>query len=200
MDIACIARCIGVAVFAASLQAMAQPPEGKGKPAHAGASPFIRFPVPQQSVGVVRHSQAVAVPQAKAPELAGKAFGKSANPALVVRGNAFGKSMSPAPVVIAAPVAVPQAKAPELAGKAFGNVARANGQANVAGNAFGKSMSPAPVVIAAPVVTAAPAVTDGRTGMVDLKAPGLPEPVVLASGAGPSPAQKKAPPPECGAR
>ena len=155
MDIGCIARCIGLAVFAASLQALAQPPEGKGKPAHAGASPFIRFPVPQQSVGVVRHSQAVAVPQAKAPE---------------------------------------------LAGKAFGNVARANGQANVAGNAFGKSMSPAPVVIAAPVVTAAPAVTDGRTGMVDLKAPGLPEPVVLASGAGPSPAQKKAPPPECGAR
>jgi len=79
--------------------------------------------------------------------LAGKAFGKSANPALVVRGNAFGKSMSPAPVVIAAP-----------------------------------------------------AVTDGRTGMVDLKAPGLSEAVVLASGAGPSPAQKKAPPPECGAR
>lgn len=153
MDIGCIARCISAAVLAASLQAIAQPPEGKGKPAHAGASPFIRFPVPQQSVGVVRHSQAVAVPQAKALELAGKAFGKSANPALVVRGNAFGKSISLAPVVIAAPV-----------------------------------------------VTAAPAVTDGHTGMVDLKVPGLSEPVVLASGAGLSPAQKKAPLPECGAR
>lgn len=34
-----------------SIDALAQPPEGKGKPAHAGPSPFIQFPVPQNSVG-----------------------------------------------------------------------------------------------------------------------------------------------------
>ena len=56
MRIACIARCIGVAVFAAALQAGAQPPEGKGKPERAGPSPLIRFPVPQHSVGVVMRS------------------------------------------------------------------------------------------------------------------------------------------------
>ncbi|OGA64469.1 MAG: hypothetical protein A3G81_25290 [Betaproteobacteria bacterium RIFCSPLOWO2_12_FULL_65_14] len=56
MKIACIVRCIGVAVFAAALQAGAQPPEGKGKPERAGPSPLIRFPVPQHSVGVVMRS------------------------------------------------------------------------------------------------------------------------------------------------
>ncbi len=182
MDIGCITRCISLAVFAASLQAFAQPPDGKGKPAHAGASPFIRFPVPQQSVGVVPHSRAVAAPQAKAPELAGKAFdnvarangqaavtgngfGKSANPALFVGGNAFGKSMSAAPVVIAAPV-----------------------------------MTAAPAVTAAPVVAAAPVAFDSRTVVVDLKAPTLPEPVVVATPAASSPAETRAPLPECGAR
>lgn len=57
METACILRCIGVAVFAASLQAGAQPPQGKGKPEDAGPSPFIRFPVPQHSVGVIRRVQ-----------------------------------------------------------------------------------------------------------------------------------------------
>lgn len=127
MDIGCIARCISLAVFAASLQALAQPPEGKGKPAHAGPSPFIRFPVPQQSVGVVPRSQAAAVAE---PRAGG------------------------------------------LAGKSFNDVAGVNSPAGV----------------------------ESPSGAFSANAAKLPEPVVLASGAGPSPAQKKAPPPECGAR
>ncbi|TAK85587.1 MAG: hypothetical protein EPO20_11325 [Betaproteobacteria bacterium] len=70
MEIACIVRCVGVAVLAVSLQAGAQPPDGKGRPEHAGASPFIRFPVPQRSVGVIhptelKASAAVPSPRAK---------------------------------------------------------------------------------------------------------------------------------------
>lgn len=57
MGIACIVRCIGVGVLVVSLQAGAQPPEGKGRPEHAGASPFVRFPVPQRSVGVRRQAE-----------------------------------------------------------------------------------------------------------------------------------------------
>lgn len=54
MEIACIVRCMGATFFVVSLQTGAQPPEGKGRPDHAGASPFIRFPVPQHSVGIMR--------------------------------------------------------------------------------------------------------------------------------------------------
>lgn len=98
MKIACIVRCIGVGVFAAALQAGAQPPAGKGKPEHAGASPFIRFPVPQHAVGVMRHSQAAAI-EAKAPRPAA--------------GNAFGKTPAAAPVVGGAVVEGKAAKLPE---------------------------------------------------------------------------------------
>lgn len=56
MEVARIVRCIGAAVLAVSLQAGAQPPEGNGRAEHAGASPFIRFPVPQHSVGLAMRS------------------------------------------------------------------------------------------------------------------------------------------------
>lgn len=56
MQITCIVRCMAVVVFAAALQAGAQPPEGKGKRERAGPSPFISFPVPRHSVGVVMRS------------------------------------------------------------------------------------------------------------------------------------------------
>jgi hypothetical protein len=115
MDTACILRCMGVAFFAASFQAIAGPPEGKGKPAHAGPSPFIHFPVPQRSVGVLRQSQAAA---AKAGGLAEKMrgdiprwSGRSAG-----RGDAFGKGAGSALVVFQSTtgvVDVEAAKPPE---------------------------------------------------------------------------------------
>jgi hypothetical protein len=67
MEFACIARCIGVAVLVVSLQARAQAPEGKGRPEHAGASPFIRFPVPQNSVGLIRRADFNTLSEAPSP-------------------------------------------------------------------------------------------------------------------------------------
>jgi hypothetical protein len=67
VGIACIVRCIGVGVLVVSLQAGAQPPEGKGRPEHAGASPFIRFPVPQRSVGVMRQAEPKALADLPSP-------------------------------------------------------------------------------------------------------------------------------------
>lgn len=59
-----LTQCVGIVLFSISLLTLAQPPEGKGKPAHAGPSPFIQFPVPQNSVGVMhsnsRHGHAAA--------------------------------------------------------------------------------------------------------------------------------------------
>lgn len=179
MDIGCITRCISLAVFAASLQAFAQPPDGKGKPAHAGASPFIRFPVPQQSVGVVRQSQPVAAPQVKAPQPAGNAFGKSPNATLVVGGNAFGKTANPSLVA---------------GGNAFGRSVNA---APVLATA--PAVSVAPAVSAAPSGTAAPVAPGG----FELKTVKLAEPVVSAAPAADSDSsagETRAPLPECGAR
>jgi hypothetical protein len=48
-----ISACVGVIVLALSLEGLAKPPEGKGKGAH-GATPFIEFPVPARSVGVMQ--------------------------------------------------------------------------------------------------------------------------------------------------
>jgi len=47
-----------------SLGGFAQAPEGKGKPADAGRSPIVQFPVPQQSVGVMH---AVSLIQSQRP-------------------------------------------------------------------------------------------------------------------------------------
>ena len=77
MKVAGIVRCIGVAVFVASLHAGAQPPLGKGKPEHAGPSPFISFPVPQRAVGVLRHSQAEALAVHRVPGIAAKGFSEA---------------------------------------------------------------------------------------------------------------------------
>jgi hypothetical protein len=77
MKVAGIVQCIGVVVFAASLHAGAQPPDGKGKPAHAGPSPFIRFPVPQHAVGVLRHPQAEAAAVQRVPGVAAKGFSEA---------------------------------------------------------------------------------------------------------------------------
>ena len=53
-----VAWSIGIVALAFSVDGLGRPPEGKGKPAHAGPSPFIEFPVPQHAVGVI-HSRAV---------------------------------------------------------------------------------------------------------------------------------------------
>lgn len=41
---------------------LAQPPQGKGKPADAGRPSTVQFPAPQTSVGVIHPQQALAPP------------------------------------------------------------------------------------------------------------------------------------------
>jgi hypothetical protein len=55
-----IGACAGVAFFGVSLACIAQPPEGRGKPADAGRPSFVSFPAPARSVGVIHSQQPVA--------------------------------------------------------------------------------------------------------------------------------------------
>jgi hypothetical protein len=55
-----IGACAGVAIFGVSLACIAQPPEGRGKPADAGRPSFVGFPAPAKSVGVIHAQQPVA--------------------------------------------------------------------------------------------------------------------------------------------
>lgn len=111
MGIACIARCIGVAAFAASLQVAAQPPAGKGKPEHAGVSPFIRFPVPQQAVDVMRnsHGKALAAPRNPAAGAHGLSEAAPGKALAVGLGNGLTQPAAPA---------APSAEPPSVAASA----------------------------------------------------------------------------------
>jgi hypothetical protein len=102
MKVAGIVRCIGAVVFAASLHAAAQPPAGKGKPEHAGPSPFIRFPVPQRAVGVLRHSQADAAGIHRVPGIAAKGFNEAPSAKVAERetGGGNAKPVKPAEIAL----------------------------------------------------------------------------------------------------
>jgi hypothetical protein len=65
-----VAWSIGIVALAFSVDGLGQPPEGKGKRPQGGHSPFIEFPVPHKSVGVV-HSRVSHLP----PGLQGKGEG-----------------------------------------------------------------------------------------------------------------------------
>jgi hypothetical protein len=67
MRSAYIGACAGVVIFGMSLGGFAQPPEGKGKPADAGRSPIVQFPVPQHSVGVMHAASVIQSQRPAAP-------------------------------------------------------------------------------------------------------------------------------------
>jgi hypothetical protein len=52
----------GAIIFGVSVSVLAQPPQGKGKPADAGRPSAVQFPAPQNSVGVIHPLQALAPP------------------------------------------------------------------------------------------------------------------------------------------
>jgi hypothetical protein len=62
-----IGACAGIVIFGMSLGGFAQPPEGKGKPADAGRSPIVQFPVPQHSVGVMHAASVIQSQRPAAP-------------------------------------------------------------------------------------------------------------------------------------
>ena len=101
MKVTGIVRCIAVVVFVASLHAGAQPPIGKGKPEHAGPSPFISFPVPQRAVGVLRHSQAEALAVHRVPGIAAKGFNEVPSAKVAERETGVGNAKPAKPVEIA---------------------------------------------------------------------------------------------------
>ena len=87
-----IGACAGVVIFGVSLGGFAQAPEGKGKPADAGRSPIVQFPVPQQSVGVMHAASFIQSqrPAAPPPSMTAPASASSGIGHAFANGNASG--------------------------------------------------------------------------------------------------------------